>query len=98
MCIWYKVVIGVLAVYETCVYVRTNVSSTMHAFMYCTCLSSSSSDLKVIGERDILGTQLIRRNDELALLYEKIKIQQSTLTKGGAGTHIRTYVHLTLST
>lgn len=26
--------------------------------------------------------QLIRRNDELALLYEKIKIQQSTLTKG----------------
>merc|ERR1711998_430133 len=28
------------------------------------------------------GTQLIRRNDELALLYEKIKIQQSTLQKG----------------
>ena len=37
---------------------------------------------KVINERDILGTQLIRRNDELALLYEKIKIQQSTLSKG----------------
>eukprot|EP00873_Tetraselmis_striata_P013169 jgi/Tetstr1/433433/TSEL_022707.t1 len=36
----------------------------------------------VINERDILGTQLIRRNDELALLYEKIKIQQSTLNKG----------------
>uniref|UniRef100_H2ZK27 Cilia- and flagella-associated protein 58 central coiled coil domain-containing protein n=1 Tax=Ciona savignyi TaxID=51511 RepID=H2ZK27_CIOSA len=33
-------------------------------------------------ERDILGTQLVRRNDELALLYEKIKIQQSTLNKG----------------
>ncbi|ORZ33316.1 hypothetical protein BCR44DRAFT_1438738, partial [Catenaria anguillulae PL171] len=33
-------------------------------------------------EQDILGTQLIRRNDELALLYEKIKIQQSTLNKG----------------
>ena len=33
---------------------------------------------QVINERDILGTQLIRRNDELALLYEKIKIQQST--------------------
>jgi len=31
-----------------------------------------------------LGTQLIRRNDELALLYEKIKIQQSTLSKGEA--------------
>jgi hypothetical protein len=38
--------------------------------------------LKVIQERDILGTQLVRRNDELALLYEKIKIQQSTLNKG----------------
>jgi hypothetical protein len=36
----------------------------------------------VLGERDILGTQLIRRNDELALLYEKVKIQQSTLSRG----------------
>jgi len=37
---------------------------------------------QVVSERDILGTQLVRRNDELALLYEKIKIQQSTLAKG----------------
>jgi len=37
---------------------------------------------QVVSERDILGTQLVRRNDELALLYEKIKIQQSTLDKG----------------
>ncbi|CAK8688850.1 cilia- and flagella-associated protein 58-like [Clavelina lepadiformis] len=37
---------------------------------------------QVVSERDILGTQLVRRNDELALLYEKIKIQQSTLNKG----------------
>jgi len=37
---------------------------------------------QVISERDILGTQLVRRNDELALLYEKIKIQHSTLNKG----------------
>jgi len=36
----------------------------------------------IISQRDILGTQLIRKNDELALLYEKIKIQQSTLAKG----------------
>merc|ERR1719498_650914 len=36
----------------------------------------------VISERNILGTQLIRRNEELTLLYEKIKIQQSTLQKG----------------
>lgn len=38
--------------------------------------------LAVTNQRDILGTQLIRRNDELALLYEKIRIQQSTLSKG----------------
>ncbi|PAA46952.1 hypothetical protein BOX15_Mlig023212g2 [Macrostomum lignano] len=37
---------------------------------------------KLVSERDILGTQLVRRNDELALLYEKIKIQQSLLNKG----------------
>lgn len=37
---------------------------------------------EIISERDILGTQLIRRNDELALLYEKIKIQQRTLQSG----------------
>jgi len=36
----------------------------------------------VTSERNILGTQLIRRNEELALLYEKIKIQESTLQKG----------------
>ncbi|KFZ54081.1 Coiled-coil domain-containing protein 147, partial [Podiceps cristatus] len=37
---------------------------------------------QVIHERDILGSQLVRRNDEVALLYEKIKIQQSILNKG----------------
>ena len=36
----------------------------------------------VINERDVLGTQLIKRDEELALLYEKIKIQKSTLKKG----------------
>ena len=36
----------------------------------------------VVNERDILGTQLIRRNDELARLYEKIKLQQCTLSQG----------------
>lgn len=39
----------------------------------------------VINERDILGTQLIRRNDELALLYEKIKIQQTSISQGEVG-------------
>jgi chromosome segregation ATPase len=39
---------------------------------------------QVVTERDILGTQLIRRNDELALLYEKLAIQSATLSKGEA--------------
>eukprot|EP00828_Plagiopyla_frontata_P004424 TRINITY_DN11593_c0_g1_i1.p1 TRINITY_DN11593_c0_g1~~TRINITY_DN11593_c0_g1_i1.p1 ORF type:complete len:720 (-),score=184.60 TRINITY_DN11593_c0_g1_i1:201-2111(-) len=38
----------------------------------------------IVSERDILGTQLIRRNDESALLYEKIKIQEGTLANGEA--------------
>ncbi|XP_068457402.1 cilia- and flagella-associated protein 58 [Clinocottus analis] len=37
---------------------------------------------QVIRERDILGKQLLHRNDERALLYEKIRIQQSILSKG----------------
>ena len=37
---------------------------------------------QIINERDILGTQLIRRNDELALLREKLRVQQSALKNG----------------
>ncbi|NWY44667.1 CFA58 protein, partial [Sylvia atricapilla] len=37
---------------------------------------------KVLSERHALGTQLIHRNDEVALLYEKIKIQQAILNRG----------------
>ncbi|NXK31449.1 CFA58 protein, partial [Piprites chloris] len=37
---------------------------------------------KVLGERHALATELIRRNDEVALLYEKIKIQQAILNRG----------------
>ena len=43
---------------------------------------SYHTESQVTSERNILGTQLIRRNDELSLLYEKIKIQKSTLDKG----------------
>ncbi|KAM7537507.1 hypothetical protein Aperf_G00000075879 [Anoplocephala perfoliata] len=39
---------------------------------------------QVISEKDILGVQLVRRNDELAKLYEKIRIQKSVLDKGEA--------------
>jgi len=35
----------------------------------------------VVKERDLIGTLLIRRNDELSLLYEKIKIFELTLHK-----------------
>lgn len=36
----------------------------------------------VLSERDLLMSQLIKRNEELAVLYEKIKVNKSTLTKG----------------
>ena len=38
----------------------------------------------LLAERDVLGAQLIRRNDELALLHEKIEIMSSILKKGEA--------------
>ncbi|XP_066253136.1 cilia- and flagella-associated protein 58-like [Euwallacea similis] len=37
---------------------------------------------QLMNERDILGSQLVRRNDEIALLNEKTKILQSTLCRG----------------
>jgi chromosome segregation ATPase len=40
--------------------------------------------LNVMNERDILGAQLVRRNDELAKLYESIRIQQAMLRRGEA--------------
>ncbi|EKG00743.1 hypothetical protein TCSYLVIO_008296 [Trypanosoma cruzi] len=45
--------------------------------------------LAVSGERDLLGTQLIRRNDELALLYDKVRMQQELLTHGEAACRAR---------
>ncbi len=39
-------------------------------------------DWQVTNERDLLGTQLIRRNDELALLHEKARIQQYAINNG----------------
>ncbi|XP_073698673.1 cilia- and flagella-associated protein 58-like [Garra rufa] len=37
---------------------------------------------QVRNERDLLGMQLMKRNEALALLYEKIKLQQSIMNKG----------------
>lgn len=46
-------------------------------------IRQQSKDLdQLMNERDTLGSQLVRRNDELALLYEKIRILQSTLHRG----------------
>ena len=36
----------------------------------------------VMSERDILGNQLIKRNEELTKLYEKVKVQRSILHHG----------------
>lgn len=35
----------------------------------------------IVNDRDILGRRLIQRNDELSSLYEKIKLQQSTINQ-----------------
>jgi hypothetical protein len=37
---------------------------------------------QIVNERDVLGAQLIRRNDELALIQERMKMQGTTLKKG----------------
>lgn len=36
----------------------------------------------VVSERDVLGTELIQRNDEIALVYERIAIQEAALKNG----------------
>lgn len=36
----------------------------------------------VMNERDILGTQLVRRNDELSLQYSRVKVLHGTLQHG----------------
>jgi chromosome segregation ATPase len=36
----------------------------------------------VVSERDVLGTELIQRNDEIALVYERIAIQEASLKNG----------------
>lgn len=38
----------------------------------------------VMNERDILGTQLVRRNDELSLQFSRIKVLHGTLQRGEA--------------
>ncbi|XP_073963591.1 cilia- and flagella-associated protein 58-like [Choristoneura fumiferana] len=36
----------------------------------------------LMNERDVVGAQLVRRNDEISLLYEKIRILEITLHRG----------------
>ena len=37
---------------------------------------------QAMSDRDMLGTQLVRRNDELALLYEKLRLQEAIIVQG----------------
>jgi|AntRauTorckE5430_2_1112549.scaffolds.fasta_scaffold04171_1 chromosome segregation ATPase len=37
---------------------------------------------QIVNERDVLGAQLIRRNDEIALLQERLKVQDAALKQG----------------
>lgn len=39
----------------------------------------------LMNERDVVGAQLVRRNDEISLLYEKIRILEVTLQRGKDG-------------
>ena len=53
-------------------------------------ISNSDEEIKrqkreldtVLAERDILGSQLVRRNDELSLLYQKCKLLQTLINNG----------------
>lgn len=36
----------------------------------------------VLVERDVLGTQLVRRNDEISILYNKIKVLEDIIQRG----------------
>jgi len=38
----------------------------------------------VVSERDVLRVQLVKRDEELSTLYEKLKVQKSTLARGAA--------------
>ncbi|KAL8436076.1 hypothetical protein Efla_002066 [Eimeria flavescens] len=38
----------------------------------------------ILAERDMLGTQLLKRTQELSLLHEKVRVHESTLAKGEA--------------
>jgi hypothetical protein len=40
--------------------------------------------VQVESERDVIGSQLVRRNDELSLINEKVRVQQMALNKGDA--------------
>lgn len=48
-------------------------------------IREQAKDLEqLLNERDILGSQLVRRNDEISLLHAKLLIFQSTLERGEA--------------
>lgn len=46
----------------------------------------------MVNDKDIIGAQLVRRNDEIGLLYDKINILEVTLQRGLC--KLRFYVQL----
>ncbi|KAL9190708.1 hypothetical protein ACHAXT_000414 [Thalassiosira profunda] len=72
---------------ENEVLIRTQLSESRRLGVTISKLENEVSGQKreldhVIDERDVLGTQLIRRNDEIVLLSEKITMLQNKQTRG----------------
>lgn len=60
-------------------------------------IRTQNKDLEqIMNDRDIIGAQLVRRNDELGLLYEKVNILQITLQRGNIFIHIFISTYLLL--
>ncbi|XP_025103607.1 cilia- and flagella-associated protein 58-like [Pomacea canaliculata] len=47
-----------------------------------TCKQQKRELDKILNERDVLGSQLVRRNDEMSLLYEKTRLLTMLMNKG----------------
>lgn len=59
-----------------------------------TSIRGLNKDLEqIMIDRDIIGAQLVRRNDELGLLYEKINILQITLQRGTTRFDINSFLY-----
>ena len=44
-----------------------------------------------VTDRDVLGAQLVRRNDEVVLLQQKLRLQRATIAQGNAAYRCRAF-------